>query len=51
MQTFPTYVKAAAKNFLEKGAAGVVIAEQLPNNVWETGNYTYEPSVFSYYDM
>lgn len=37
--------------FLSKGAAGVVISEQLPNNVWEFGSYSYKPKIFSYYDL
>ncbi|KAF9695504.1 hypothetical protein EKO04_006457 [Ascochyta lentis] len=51
VQTFPTYVKAAARNFLDLGAAGIVIAEQLPTNVWESGNYLYRSPVFAYYNM
>lgn len=51
VQTFPTYIKAATRNFLSKGAAGVIIAEQVPTNVWESGSYKYTPSIFSYYDM
>lgn len=51
VKTFPAYLEAAAKTFLSLGAAGVVISEQLPNNVWESGKYSYKPSIFSYYDM
>ena len=51
MQTFPTYIKEASKRFLSSGAAGIIIAEQLPNNVWEFGNYSYTPKIFSYYDL
>ncbi|KAF1364490.1 SGNH hydrolase [Lizonia empirigonia] len=51
VQTFPTYVKTAARNFLDRGAAGIVIAEQLPNNVWESGNYSYRSPIFAYYNQ
>ena len=51
VQTFPTYVKAAASKFLDLGAAGVVIAEQLPTNVWESGTYSYRSPVFEYYSQ
>ena len=51
VQTFPTYIEAAAKKFLSLGAASVIISEQLPNNVWESGSYSRTPTVFSYYDL
>jgi rhamnogalacturonan acetylesterase len=51
VHTFPTYIKAAAKKYLDLGAAGVVINEQLPTNVWESGNYSYRSPVFSYYSQ
>ena len=51
LQTFPTYIEAAARKFLSQGAASVIISEQLPNNVWETGLYRREPTIFSYYDL
>ncbi|KAJ4988505.1 rhamnogalacturonan acetylesterase [Stagonosporopsis vannaccii] len=51
VQTFPTYVKAAASKFLSLGAAGVIVAEQLPTNVWESGNYSYSSPVFAYYSQ
>ncbi|KAF2122012.1 SGNH hydrolase-type esterase domain-containing protein [Lophiotrema nucula] len=51
VKTFPAYVEAASKTFLKKGAAGIVISEQLPNNVWEGGVYARTPSIFSYYDL
>ncbi|KAF2997932.1 hypothetical protein E8E13_005348 [Curvularia kusanoi] len=51
VQTFPTYVKAAASRFIALGAAGVVIAEQLPTNVWESGTYSYNSPVFAYYSQ
>ncbi|KAF2621677.1 carbohydrate esterase family 12 protein [Macroventuria anomochaeta] len=51
VQTFPTYVKATARKFLDLGAAGVVIAEQLPTNVWESGNYSYRSPIFAYYSQ
>lgn len=51
VQTFPTYLKRASKTFLDLGAAGIVISEQLPNNVWEFGNYSRTSSIFAYYDL
>jgi rhamnogalacturonan acetylesterase len=51
VKTFPAYIKAAAKKYLDLGAAGVVINEQLPTNVWESGNYSYKSPVFSYYSQ
>lgn len=51
VQTFPTYIEAAAKKFLSLGAASVIISEQLPNNVWESGSYERKPTIFSYYDL
>ncbi|KAF2644681.1 GDSL-like Lipase/Acylhydrolase [Massarina eburnea CBS 473.64] len=51
VQTFPTYIKSASEAFLEKGAAGVVLAEQLPANVWESGSYAYKSPIFAYYSM
>ncbi|KAL5378388.1 hypothetical protein DPSP01_009147 [Paraphaeosphaeria sporulosa] len=51
VQTFPTYIETAAKKFLSLGAASVIISEQLPTNVWESGSYSYKPSIFSYYDL
>ncbi|KAF2028693.1 SGNH hydrolase, partial [Setomelanomma holmii] len=47
VQTFPTYLKNASRNFLELGAAGIIISEQLPNNVWESENYSRTPTIFS----
>ncbi|KAL6704803.1 hypothetical protein ACN47E_007607 [Coniothyrium glycines] len=51
VQTFPTYIKSAARKFLSLGAAGVIISEQLPTNVWESGDYTFKPTAFSYYGL
>lgn len=48
VQTFPTYLIAASKTFLHLGAK-VIVSSQTPNNPWETGNYTYTPTRFSYY--
>jgi rhamnogalacturonan acetylesterase len=50
VQTFPTYVKNASKTYLELGAVGVILSEQLPTNVWQTGSYAYKESIFAYYD-
>ncbi|KAF2651804.1 carbohydrate esterase family 12 protein [Lophiostoma macrostomum CBS 122681] len=49
--TFPTYVKNASKTYLDLGAAGVIISQQLPTNVWQTGSYAYREPIFAYYDM
>jgi rhamnogalacturonan acetylesterase len=51
VQTFPSYIETAARRFLSLGAASVIISEQLPTNVWESGSYSYKPSIFSYYDL
>ncbi|KAL2867325.1 rhamnogalacturonan acetylesterase RgaE [Aspergillus lucknowensis] len=46
--TFPKYLENAAQMFLDKGAH-VLISSQTPNNVWETGEFAYEPSRFVEY--
>ena len=51
MYTFPHYIKTAASKFLDLGASGIIISEQLPTNVWESGTYTFKQSRFAYYDM
>ncbi|KAF2710706.1 carbohydrate esterase family 12 protein [Pleomassaria siparia CBS 279.74] len=51
VQTYPTYVKAASQKFLDLGAAGVIISERLPTNVWESGSYSYTPTIYSYYNQ
>lgn len=51
VQTFPTYLETAARKFLSLGAAGVIVSEQLPTNVWQSGSYAYKPSIFSYYNL
>lgn len=51
VQTYPTYLKTAAQRFLDKGAAGIILASQLPTNVWEKGNFTYKSTVFDDYDV
>ncbi|KAL2825027.1 SGNH hydrolase-type esterase domain-containing protein [Aspergillus cavernicola] len=43
--TFPKYLENASQLFLDKGAH-VLISSQTPNNVWETGVYSYEPNRF-----
>ncbi|KAH7068301.1 GDSL-like Lipase/Acylhydrolase [Paraphoma chrysanthemicola] len=50
VKTFPVYVKRAARLFLSRGAAGIIIAEQLPRNVFSSGTYKYTQTVFSWYD-
>jgi len=50
VQTFPTYIENAAKKFLALGAESVIVSEQLPTNVWQSGTYSYKPSAFSYYN-
>ncbi|KAJ4393082.1 hypothetical protein N0V93_002289 [Gnomoniopsis smithogilvyi] len=47
--TFPAYIKNAATKMLAKGAK-VVISAATPNNVWETGTWTWGPDRFYYYD-
>ncbi|KAJ1709736.1 rhamnogalacturonan acetylesterase RgaE [Aspergillus flavus] len=46
--TFPAYLENAAKTFVDKGAK-VLISSQTPNNVWESGEYSYSPSRFVEY--
>ncbi|KAB8073128.1 SGNH hydrolase-type esterase domain-containing protein [Aspergillus leporis] len=46
--TFPAYLENAAKTFVSKGAK-VLISSQTPNNVWETGTYSYSPNRFVEY--
>ncbi|KAI9371317.1 rhamnogalacturonan acetylesterase RgaE [Aspergillus egyptiacus] len=46
--TFPKYIENAAQLFMDKGAH-VLISSQTPNNVWETGEYSYSPSRFVEY--
>ncbi|KAL1869139.1 hypothetical protein Daus18300_005675 [Diaporthe australafricana] len=43
--TFVYYVSQAAKALVAKGAT-VVLSTQTPNNVWETGSYSYSPPRF-----
>lgn len=43
--TFVYYVSQAAKLMVSKGAT-VVLSTQTPNNVWETGSYSYAPPRF-----
>lgn len=49
MLTFPTYIKNAATKMLAKGAS-VVVSSATPNNVWESGTYSWGPDRFFYYD-
>ncbi|KAH7113729.1 GDSL-like Lipase/Acylhydrolase [Dendryphion nanum] len=49
--TYPTYLKNASRRFLSLGAAGIVIASQLPTNVWEKGNFSYASTIFEKYDV
>lgn len=43
--TFPKYLENASQQFLDKGAS-VLISSQTPNNPWESGEFSYEPSRF-----
>lgn len=43
--TFVYYVSQAAKQMVAKGAT-VVLSSQTPNNVWESGSYSYSPPRF-----
>lgn len=48
VQTYPTYLKNAATMFLAKGAK-VILSSPTPNNVWESGKYSWGPGRFDYY--
>ncbi|KAF2661062.1 carbohydrate esterase family 12 protein [Lophiostoma macrostomum CBS 122681] len=48
VQTYYTYLVNAAKLFQAKGA-NVIISSATPNNVWETGTFTYSSSRFVTY--
>jgi len=48
VQTYVTYLKNATSLFLSKGAK-VIISSPTPNNPWEYGNYSYTPTIFTYY--
>ncbi|EPE10397.1 rhamnogalacturonan acetylesterase [Ophiostoma piceae UAMH 11346] len=48
VQTYPTYLKRAGAAFLAAGA-DVVISSPTPNNVWESGSYSWGPDRFAYY--
>lgn len=47
--TFPAYIKNAATKMLAKGAK-VIVSSATPNNVWESGTYSWGPDRFYYYD-
>ncbi len=48
VQTYPTYLKQAGAAFLAAGAK-LVISAPTPNNVWESGSYSWGPDRFAYY--
>jgi rhamnogalacturonan acetylesterase len=48
VQTYYTYLVNAAKLFKTKGAT-VIISSATPNNVWETGTFTYSANRFVTY--
>ena len=48
VQTYYTYLVNAAKLFQSKGAT-VIISSATPNNVWETGTWSYSDSRFVTY--
>ena len=48
VQTYPTYLKNAGAAFLAAGA-NVVISSSTPNNVWESGSYSWSPDRFANY--
>jgi len=48
VQTYYTYLYNAAKLFQSKGAT-VIISSATPNNVWETGTFTYSANRFVTY--
>lgn len=48
VQTFNFYLLQATRLMMSKGAT-VVLSSMTPNNVWETGTYSYSPSRFTRY--
>lgn len=48
VQTYPTYIKSAARLFLARGAQ-VIVSSPTPNNPWETGNFTWGAGLFAWY--
>lgn len=48
VQTFVTYVTNAGKAMTAKGAK-VIVSSQTPNNLWETGTFSYTPGRFVEY--
>jgi len=46
--TYEAYLVNAAKKFKSKGANGI-ISSATPNNVWETGTFTYSANRFVTY--
>lgn len=48
VQTYPTYLKNATGLFLKAGAK-VILSAPTPNNVWESGSYSWGPDRFAYY--
>ncbi|KAH8663522.1 GDSL-like Lipase/Acylhydrolase [Tricladium varicosporioides] len=48
VQTYPTYLKAAAQLFISKGAK-VIFSTPTPSNPWESGNFSWSPDRFAYY--
>ncbi len=48
VQTYPTYLKNATALFLKAGAK-VILSSPTPNNVWESGSFSWSPDRFSGY--
>ena len=48
VQTYGTYVKNASAAYLAKGAK-VILSSATPNNVWESGKWSWGPGRFDYY--
>ncbi|KAH8887698.1 GDSL-like Lipase/Acylhydrolase [Thozetella sp. PMI_491] len=48
VQTYPTYLKNATSLMLKAGAK-VVISSATPNNVWESGSFSWGAGRFDYY--
>ena len=47
VHTFTWYMKQGAQKMLDQGAT-VILSEPTPNNVWESGEFSYAPYRFYY---
>lgn len=46
--TFPAYLIAASKLFRSRGAR-VILSSMTPTNPWESGTFSYTPSIYNTY--